>query len=223
MTSTLDRSRYHLGAGFISDDGSKFLLTIPKNASTFMGSWASQNGWHISNINTHTDLQEVIIILRDPIDRWVSGIAQYLNTSILQVHGPNGPIFPDDVITDHDYPMPADEFISNYNQLVERLLFDVIDRFDDHVYEQSGYLCNLILPDKKTYFMMGSKIVQEMSEYLSWSIPHGIDKNSGSDQENISALQIFFRQRLDQRPELVARLKKHYVRDQTLINHVATR
>ena len=143
MTSALDRSRYVLGSGMVSPDLKKFLITIPKNASSLLSSWAGENGWSIGNIKDFDSIQEAIVVVRNPVDRWISGISQYINTYILHPHGPNGPIFPEELITDHDLPMTAGEFISLYNPLVERLFFDVIDRFDDHVLSQSDYLADI--------------------------------------------------------------------------------
>lgn len=223
MTSALDRSQYQIGAGLIDPGGTRFLLTIPKNASTFMSSWALQNSWLISNIQDHREIKEVIVILRDPINRWISGIAQYLNTYILQVHGPNGPIFPGDTITEHDSPMSAEQFIENYNQSVERLLFDVIDRFDDHVYEQNEFIDKIDLPKKKKFFLLEDDLISEISAYLSWEYPGNLDSNAGNTHKDIDVLQQFFRQRLQQRPELVQRIKKHYARDLELITNVRTR
>jgi len=52
---------------------------IPKNAS----SWTKPNlkDWQWEMYNYHTDnlyLKQAIIVLRDPIDRWLSGIAEYM-------------------------------------------------------------------------------------------------------------------------------------------------
>lgn len=59
--------------------GSLMYVNIPKNAS----SWTKPNlldwGWEFYNY--HTDVQQrnkvAIVVLRDPIERWLSGIAEY--------------------------------------------------------------------------------------------------------------------------------------------------
>jgi hypothetical protein len=218
MTLALDRSRYQLGTGMVSPDRTRFLITIPKNASSMLASWSGENGWEISNIKDHSSLKEVLIPLRDPVDRWVSGISQYINTYILHPHGPNGPVFPGELITNHDASKTADQFIDDYNYLVERLLLDVIDRFDDHVYEQSGYLQGLDFPDKLTFFLVDPDMITYLSGYLGWRDPINVNDNSGSSDQDICTLQNFFKNRLLDRPELTGRLRKHYIKDYQLLS-----
>lgn len=185
-----------------------------------ISAWAGQNGWTIGNANHIIDLDEMIIILRDPVDRWISGISQYINTYILHPHGPNGPIFPGELVTEHDRDMDAEEFMALYNPLVERLFFDVIDRFDDHVLAQADYLQCVKCSIPKKFFLLGRNTTQQISEYFKWQMPVGINENSGSDHAQIQKLQKFFKTRLEQRPELVPRLYKHYRLDVELLTLV---
>lgn len=60
-------------------DSDLMYVYIPKNAS----SWTKPNllDWKWENYNYHRDNlyhKTAIIVLRDPIDRWVSGIAEYM-------------------------------------------------------------------------------------------------------------------------------------------------
>lgn len=200
----------------LSPDQSRFIVNIPKNASSFVGDWASRHGWTASIADDHITIQEIIVILRDPVERWISGIAQYLRGFILSVHGPNGPIFPGDTITEHDYPMDVEMFTKQYNDVTERLIFDVISRFDDHVWPQWEILQGL--PDcQRRWFYMDGDLEQKLSEYLGWNPIDGLDRNRGSDDLNTRGLQVFFQQRLQQRPELEQRLRQHYKKDYELI------
>jgi len=54
---------------------SYMIVCIPKNASTWLGSTLKVKGQITKPINTHK-----VCILRDPIERWLSGVAQYLSS-----------------------------------------------------------------------------------------------------------------------------------------------
>lgn len=210
---------YGHGSGVISSDHSRFIVNVPKNASSFVADWGFRNGWRAAIAENHPEIEEIIVILRDPMDRWISGIAQYLRGFILGVHGPNGPIFPGDPITEYDYVMTVEDFVAQYTDVTERLIFDVISRFDDHVWPQWEILEGL--PDcRRTWFYLDDQLTRRLGDYLGWALVDGLDQNRGDDDLNNQGLQEFFRQRLQQRPELKTRIQKHYKRDYDLIEQV---
>jgi hypothetical protein len=159
----------------------------------------------------------MIVVLRDPVDRWISGISQYINTYILSVHGPNGPVFPGDPLTKFDYIMSADDFIDNYNQNTERLLFDVIFQFDDHVWMQTDFFQQLEPHVPRKYFYMDDQFTDKISSYLHIDFVENLDYNSSAGNKNMAKLQTFFKDRLVIRPELRTRLIKTYSKDYELI------
>jgi len=215
----LARRGYGYGSGLISADQQQFIINIPKNASSFLLDWTVRNGWR-TGLADQQPLNELIVVLRDPVQRWISGIAQYINTYILSVHGPNGPIFPGELVTEFDYVMTADDFISNYNQNTERLLFDVINQFDDHVWPQIDFFQNLMPEVPRTYFYMDKKFTNSVASYLNINLVDNLDYNSSKDNTNMKKLQEFFVDRLAIRPEIKNRIVKAYSRDYQLINNV---
>lgn len=216
MIPQLVRRGFGYGSGIISPDHSRFILNIPKNASSYMLDWSRHYGWRAA-LADNVNPKEVIIILRDPVSRWISGIAQYLNGFILSVYGPNGPIYPDEIMTKYDQPMPVDQFIAEYNQVVERLLFDVIDGFDDHVWPQHEMFENILPNAQRKFFYLDSDLNNQLASYLGFEPMSGLDVNAGSSNPNNQKLQQFFTERLKLRPELKARLTKYYQRDYEII------
>jgi len=214
----LARRGYGYGSGLVSPDQQKFIVNIPKNASSFLLDWTVRNGWGTYVANQQL-LNEMIVVLRDPVDRWVSGIAQYINTYILSVHGPNGPIFPGEPITKFDYVMSADDFIKEYNQNTERLLFDVIFQFDDHVWPQCDFFKNL-KSQRQTYFYIDHDFTEKISSYLNIDFVDNLDYNSSKSNANMKILQNFFSERLQTRPELKSRIINAYNEDYKLIETV---
>jgi hypothetical protein len=219
----LARRGYGYGSGMLSPDCSQFIVSIPKNASSLLVDWTTRNKWSSAIVGDNcswSSCKEFIIVLRDPVERWISGISQYLNTYILSVTGPNGPIFPGEPLTKFDYAMSADEFVNSYNQTVERLLFDVIFQFDDHVWPQCDFFENLMPQVPKTYFYLDHNFNEKISSYLKIDAAENLDYNSSKHNANMKILQNFFNERLHARPELKSRLISAYSRDYELINNV---
>lgn len=52
------------------------MVQIPKNSSSYWEVWLKQLGWTL-HYNTHTPAQTLFVQLRDPVERWVAGIAEY--------------------------------------------------------------------------------------------------------------------------------------------------
>jgi hypothetical protein len=206
------------GSGTLSPDLSQFIVNIPKNASSYMLDWARRHQWMTTVADDHSDtITEMIVILRDPLDRWVSGIVQYLNTYILSVQGPNGPVFPDEPYSPHNWPMDAVQWIDGYNQTTERLIFDVVNRFDDHVWPQHEFVENLLPAVKRKYFLLDHNFDAAIADYLGFAPYSDLDSNSAGNNANMRLLQKFFVDRLQQRPDLAQRVIKAYAKDYELI------
>ena len=139
MIAQLTNRGFGYGTGSLSPDCSQFILNMPKNASSYMLDWAGRHGWTMATVGdscSWDQLQEMIVVLRDPLNRWISGIAQYLNTYILSIVGPNGPVYNISDSTTYDKKLTAEDWIEQYNQATERIIFDLISRFDDHTWPQ---------------------------------------------------------------------------------------
>jgi hypothetical protein len=219
----LDSKGFDYGSGILSPNQIQFVVNIPKNSSSFLLSWLTQYEWHPANIKNHFgNVGEMLVVIRDPLERWISGIAQYINTYILSPVGPNGPIFSRNNVTNYDYTMTVEEFISTYDQTTERLLFDVINKFDDHVWPQI-YFFHYLYPEKRrTYFYMDDNFTDTISSYLNLPVvsESKLDYNSSVSNTNMQQLQKFFKSRLELRPELKDRVVKSYRKDYELINSV---
>jgi hypothetical protein len=221
LLDDLQRRGYEYGNGVISPDGNKFIVNIPKNASSYLLAWANNFGYTAALAHEFDhQVQELIVVLRDPVDRWVSGISQYINTYILSVEGPNGPIHGIENMTRYDRPMTVDEWISNYNQSVERILFDVISQFDDHVCPQYKFFHKLLPNATRKFFYINENFDSAIADYLNFSHLSNIDRHSGNLSDKINKIQKFFLARLNTRPELRQRLVDHYNTDYKLIKEI---
>ena len=116
MSDTLTRTYDGYGSGFLSPDCHRFYVNISKNASSYMTDTLSRQGWTAARYGHDacdwTLVREMLVILRDPVDRWTSGVAQYLMTRILNSVGTNSFLSTDAQHDIEDYPLSAPAFIN---------------------------------------------------------------------------------------------------------------
>jgi len=120
-----------LGEGMISPDFKYFYLNIPKNSTSTVKDILVSLGWEFSNITDYPDT-EIIVVLRDPVDRWISGIFEYL----LMYH-----VKTIDTICE---PYNYDMWPVVGERLGLSLIFERIT-FDDHTERQCVFLQNIDL------------------------------------------------------------------------------
>ena len=212
---------YGYGSGTLSPNHDRFLVNIPKNASSYMLDWANRHGWVSAVINDtvvrNNDIKEMIVCVRDPVQRWISGVGQYLTSYVLNVTGAysweTGP-GPD------DQQISADDFVADYNQVVERLLFDNLSRLDDHVWPQIEFFENLLPTVPRKFFYIDQDFDQRIGDYLGFLSVDNLDRNRADATPDTHKIQTFIRHRLNTRPELEQRVRKAYARDYELINQV---
>jgi len=137
------QSRGHVfGECMTSPTTDLMYIHIPKNAS----SWTKPNlkdwGWEFYNYHSD-DLSSKtpLIVLRDPIDRWLSGIAEYLY------------LYHKDI----DFAFAGKPFFD--------LVFDKI-AFDDHTEKQVYFIEGIDLT-KCVFFKFGPDYREQFSQYLN--------------------------------------------------------
>jgi hypothetical protein len=208
------------GSGIISPDHNRFIINIPKNASSYVLDWTGKFGWNTALADHYSDLTEIIVVLRDPLQRWISGMAQYLKTYVLCPVGPNGPVFPGMLTSKEDYSMSADNFIDLYNDLTERLIFDVVFKFDDHVWPQHDFFKDIHPSIPRTYFLLDKDFNEKFADHLGIGFVDGLDTNSVDSNPDQKKLNEFLKLRLNTRPELQERVQRAYAQDYKIIQQV---
>lgn len=171
---------HNVGGGLISPDGNYFFLSIPKNASVFISSVLRQNNWTFSDLSTYSG-SNVFCIIRDPVERWISGMATYIAANIL---GEN---------------YGSEMFINDYNQLAERLIFDNIV-FDDHTSPQIEFV-NLVPCNKHIEFFLANKtnLLNNLSRYVGSELKFNLDvtnENASSNNFDTNNLVNFLQKKL---------------------------
>lgn len=195
---------HNVGGGLISPDGNYFFLSIPKNASVFISSVLRQNNWQFSDLSVYHGTN-VFCIIRDPIERWVSGMATYISANLL---GEN---------------YGSEMFINDYNELVERLIFDNIV-FDDHTTPQIEFV-NLVPYNKHIEFFLADKdkLLNNLSEYVDCELKYDLsvtNENASKNNFDTNNLVNFFKKILTEK--YMDKLKTTYRLDYLLLQAVTS-
>lgn len=197
----LIRRGYLPGGGFLSPTGI-FYLNIPKNGSTYLSNILLSNGWQHHTLGDSSHLiTHIIVVLRDPVERWISGFATYTSSWLLGLN------------------YGSDHFVEDYNSLTERIIFDNLV-LDDHTTPQSDYV--KLLPQKPiTYFRLGKDTVENISRYTQQNLNIStVDANISEDHYDQQQISKFMRNILTNRPDLIERINEQYANDFNLIDSV---
>ena len=194
---------YVPGGGLTSATGT-FYLNIPKNASTYLTNILTANGWENCILNDRGPaIVNAIVVLRDPVERWISGFATYASSWLL------------------GYGYGSDHWLQDYNRLVERIIFDNLE-FDDHTTPQVDYIAQLPnnLPIK--YFILNqATIIDDIAQYTGLDIQVSeVDGNVSENNYDQRHITQFMRDRIAKNPELTDKIIGHYKRDFDLIDSV---
>ncbi len=194
---------HNVGGGLVSPDGNYFFLSIPKNASVFISSVLRQNDWNYSDLSVYSG-PNVFCVIRDPVERWISGMATYISANLL---GEN---------------YGSEMFIDDYNELVERLIFDNIV-FDDHTTPQIEFV-NFVPAGKHIEFLAANKnnLLDNISKYTNCQLKYDLtltNENASKNNFDTNNLVNFFQKKLIEK-KYVEKLKTTYRLDYLLLQAI---
>lgn len=198
----LVRRGYLPCSGLLSPQG-VFYLNIPKNASTYLSNILLSNGWQHHTLGDGRHLvKQAIVVLRDPVDRWISGFATYATSWLL---GPN---------------YGSDHFVEHYNELAERIIFDNLI-FDDHTTPQFDFFKQLPTSLNTTFFELNKHTVENISKFVGYDLNiSDVDANVSEDHYDQQQISKFIRDRLNNKPNLIHSINEQYANDFKLIDSV---
>lgn len=188
------------GECFCDPTSSLIYVNIPKNASMWTRNILKDNGWYSTNyhINQLYD-QTAIVVLRDPVPRWISGIAEYfwnLNPKIE---------------------------IKDFTPVLLDVIFDRVG-VDSHTERQTYYIDGLNV-DKSIYFWQDNTYRYNLNHFLETrgiatqaaiTPEHHVGKNIPKKKEIID----FFTLLLDSNPKYLSRVNGYFSADHKLLDTV---
>jgi hypothetical protein len=142
---------------------------------------------------------ECIALIRDPVDRWISGFATYATGYLL------------------GYGYGSDYFVEDYNNLTERVIFDTLV-FDDHTTEQVKFVSQIDFPNT-TYFKLNKTYIQDIANYLQIDLvtTDNLQDNNSENNYDVKQISQFMRDRVEQDPALKEKIIRKYQCDYELI------
>ena len=200
---------FYQAEGLVSPDRTLFYLAMPKNASSSIKDQLFNLGWEVGDFYEFPDTK-VIVTIRDPIERWISGIAEYLI------------LYHSDIIEQIVDPDIYQCLPLLHEKLAISLIFNTIT-FDDHTDRQCFFLSGLdfsrcIWLNFKTLNITFPKLLKEFNQTDSLIT---LDNMNNSD-ENIRKkdLKNLFKLILKTNNHAENKLKEYFWCDYKLINRV---
>ena len=181
---------HQLGECWVNTNKSLTYINIPKNASSYMKACLMGSGNSWTYRDHFVPQQQTLVILRDPVDRWCSGMAQSLFNS--------GAELSDDIVFKHI-------------------------TVDDHTELQTYFLQDIDLTNA-AFFLVDDHLTKSLT---NWAIENSnaintqnIYRYNASDEDNRINLKQRFLNVIENYPEYMLKLKKHFEADYELINRV---
>lgn len=200
----LQQNGFVYGGGLLAPDQQHFYVNIPKNASSYLEQVFVDNGWTVNNLMDLVQQQTVypIIFVRDPVERWISGCAQYL----IGIKNFNQPI------------------MELYNPLIEGLLFDKVV-FDDHTMPQYYFFhkAGISMDNVRCFRLDGNykeKIYNRLLVNFYDNYPDHV-YNRSVDHSEKQSLIVALTEKLNQNSTLKEKIKQRYATDYWLLEHYA--
>ena len=196
------------GQGQLSPDCMYNFIHISKNGSSFAKDFS--NNWNHSNYFKIKKKVEHIVILRDPTDRWLSGISEFLVGKYSFVGNAANDVSEKDV-----------ELLLD-NELFKTILFNFVI-FDGHTIPQCCYLRGVNLEDC-SFFYHNDYVFEKIANHVGIKSPM-LYKKINSTQENTRKKIIIkkLKEMLLNSSELQHKIDKHYYADHQLFDAVRVR
>lgn len=189
---------HNMGLVFYNPEINFAHIPIPKCASSWVNFYLSHLKYRVDGkiefVNDTIPDVKYTVVLRDPVDRWTTGISEYLSR--------NHPVYnlSDDLI----------EFACN------------IISFDAHTVPQVNFLDGLNIK-QLIFFKLDNSFVYNFSSFYNYKLPKTMVKlwkNESREKFYRHTIKEKVTDFLKNNPEYVSKLKKYFTDDYKLINKV---
>ena len=194
---------HQYGLCYVNPTSSLKYVNIPKCASTWTRQVFESLGWHMDIYRDHQSIRDLdsIVVLRDPVDRWLSGVCEYFT------------LYHPDIDT------------RQFNTAFFELLTDRV-AFDDHTDKQVYFIDDLDL-GKCKFFMCDGGYRDKFSAYMtSLGVSNTYNQIDYKHTTSASPLRAKFKKIFEpvlHDSKYMNRIKAYYAEDYELIEKYGTR
>lgn len=210
-----------INQGMSSEDDNFFYLNISKNNSSFVKTVLQDLDWQFSMLDEYLDQQQhpqIIVVLRDPVERWISGIVEYLF------------LYHIDVIDRSGF---YSREMGYQRMLGQTLALDLLTKnvtFDDHTERQCVFLQGVDL-SKVIWFDAKQNFNQTFTCFLrdlgytidlkdAKPVNQDVDTAEFSFHNKRRHMKRLFREYLDAFPDIKENIRRYYACDYHLMESV---
>lgn len=196
--------RHELGNCLLLGDSNFTYIPIPKNASTYLNYIFKNKLNYITTTNyKKLENKKYIVCLRDPYERWLSGIVEYFTRYFL-----NDIAFTDSV----------------YDIIFKKIIFD------EHTEPQVNFLqeldtdniifFNISNLDNTLYYFLNNSL--NVNDKIIGEIKSDWSSNRNSSKHNIRKRELMklFQKQLNSNNNFYQKIKEVYTKDYNLINSI---
>jgi hypothetical protein len=191
---------HHLHENYINNDLRHHYLNLPVNSSNWGKATFIAAGFNKNLHNSIDSNYTTIVFLRDPIDRWLSGLSTWLTARLDQYTSLDG--------------------VRN-NQVALDILFTVI-RTDEHTEKQQYFLQKLDQGNMK-FFMVNDSLSKSVVNYcatvLNKPVPTILPMNATTLSGGKLIPKNYFKSVLESNPAYLKRVKDFFEDDYHLIKN----
>jgi len=186
-----------IGQCWYSQSHKNMYIPIPKNASTyFENSFEKTNLYKNIVYNKYVEYNQLTVILRDPIERWVSGITTYLRNQLGIVNE------------------ETDKKLMNIlkkNQFLINMIVDQI-RFDEHTERQTFFIEPFNLNDAY-FFLLDNQIETKVYNFYKRQNINLEFDNRYLNSKNNNDISLFFEEYIKTNKSVSKNLNNFYELD----------
>lgn len=197
-------------SGCISKDNQFCYIPIPKNASSECRQMFNEADWlqvYDASYLQDPQINEYVVILRDPTDHWVSGIAEFLVGAHSKLGKEN--------IKSNVSEEEVEQFI--VSPLFRNILSNFVI-FDAHTLPQCCFLRGIRL-EKIKFFYFDSTVINRVSEYTGVQYT-ATNANQSLTNPKKTIIITKLKEMLNNDPELQRVIDMHYEADYKLFDCV---
>lgn len=194
-------SGHYLHENYVNHNLKHHYLHLPVNSSNWGKATFASAGFQQNSSNSIDDDYTVIVFLRDPIDRWLSGLSTWLTAAL---------------------PQYTNLFDIRDNTVALDILFRTV-RVDEHT-EKQKYFLQRLNQDNMKFFMVNETLSASVVNYCATVLKQTVPVFPRMNESTLPGGKLipknYFRSVLESNPRYLKKVKKFFEEDYHFIKSI---